>query len=129
MTKTINTIKEGKLNNRPTFYRSLTKNMTISRLRDLDVKVNLPYITEYLEATATLETVTIKFKETYKKIPLVLGLFIHSELGQEVCQPIFPDNTWMFVEQDKVTIGKVGGNELEAGDRVKLRVYNLDLYE
>jgi hypothetical protein len=121
-------IQEGKLNEIPDFYRSLTKNMTLSRLKNLSVKTNMPFVTEFISGQVTLTTLTLRFQQKYKQIPLVLGLIRRSDLGQRVTIPIQPDNTWMFVEKSQVVIGKVGGNELQSGDIVKLRVYSLDLY-
>lgn len=121
-------IDAGKLNDKPGFYKSLTNNATISRLRGLDVKTNMPYIVEFLEGTANLEFLTLKFTQKYKQVPLVLGLIERSDLGQRVTIPIQPDNTWMFVSLTEVRIGKTGGNELKTGDRVRLRVYNLDMF-
>lgn len=116
------TISEGALNEVPEMYTSPTNTPSPSRLKDIDVYNNLPYIAEYFEgAYQGISPVTIYFKGTYKTAPLVLGL-IKNSAG--VARK-YTANTDINTQVNKTTC-KV---YLSEGERYKLRVYNLDISE
>ena len=119
-------IKEGELNEVPEFYKSMSNSVSINRLRSLDIKLDIPYIVEYIYGTNYLETFEVPFKTRFKNIPLVVGLYDTSELGVDKVRMILPNNQNLTVTTEGVTIGTASA-PAKIGGRYKLRVYNLDL--
>lgn len=119
----MNELTEQPLTQIPEFYSSIPNNPSVDRLASIDVKVNLPYITEYIENIATTATMTENFKKKYKKIPLVLGLGNRTDfLGNAVMAQLLPDGVYVFPTKTAVTI-----KNLTVGGKYRLRVYNLDM--
>ena len=119
---------EGELLKTPEFYSSLTDRPNVNRLRSLDIKVNVPYISEYVEFVApSTSAYSIRFKEKYKATPLVLGLYeTTAYTGERVTKPIYTDGLFLRVNTEGLTVGTFFG--LTAGDKFRLRVYNLDYF-
>lgn len=111
-------IEETDTNPVPEFYKSVTNNKSTGRLAGgLDVKVNIPYITETIDTVVGSEDFKIRFTGNYKKIPLVQG--IGGNQGSIFL--ITPNNTNVITTPAYVELrGYVGY-------RVLLTVYNLDL--
>lgn len=124
--KTKDTLPVGGLNPIPEFYESLANAPTLTRLRSLNLKVGSPYIVEFLSGQILTETFTIPFLGKYKNIPLVIGLFDTTYLGQPKVRPIFPNNQNLVVTTKDVTLG-TSLYPAQVGGRFSLRVYNLDI--
>lgn len=114
----------GSLNPTPEFYKSVPNNPSINRFRSLGIRINTPFITEILKGRVTsLNPFRINFRESFKRIPLVLGLLTKVSDGKTI--QIFPDNEYIRVVTR--TYIELNPNFVFDGDRYKLRVYNLDL--
>lgn len=116
------TIQEGALNEVPEMYLSPTNTPSPSRLKQINVYSNLPYIAEYFEGGYQgISPVVINFKGTYKNPPLVLGLIKNSSGVARKYTVNTDANT---------SIGKNSCNVyLSSGETYRLRVYNLDISE
>lgn len=118
-----NILQEQPLNQIPEFYTSIPNNPNVDRLSGIDVKINLPYITEYIENIAQSSTMIENFKKKYKKIPLILGIGNRTDfLGNPVMAQLLPDGVNILPTITGVTI-----KGLTVGGKYRLRVYNLDM--
>lgn len=112
---------DGGLSPTPDFYRNLGNLPSPQRLREMDVKIRVPYITEFLEGK--IKELSVPFKNKYSVPPLCLGLILKVD-GK--CTTLYPDGRLFYADTKKIYFNTLTG-ELNVGDQYKLRVYNLDL--
>jgi hypothetical protein len=110
----------------PEFYKSISNNPSVNRLRSLDSRLQVPYIIEYLSGQLIDTSMEIPFKRTYRNIPLVVGIYDTEELGEAKARPLLPNNQNMTVTRSGVTIGN-SSFPAKIGGRFRLRVYNLPI--
>lgn len=91
----------------------------------MGVRINLPIMSEIIKGYAGGATSKVYFINSYKKLPFVTGVLKRKVAGEWVTTVVTPDNEWLFVSKNALTIGEIGGNELSAGDYYALRVYNI----
>lgn len=119
-------LKEGPLNEIPEFYKSIADSPSIGRLQSLSIRVDVPYIVEFIQGINYSESFDVEFTNKFKQIPLVVGLYETTELGSDKTRPILPNNQNLVVYTDRVTIG-TASFPAKIGGKYKLRVYNLDI--
>lgn len=127
-------LKEKGLERRPEFYGSIPNNPSIGRLRDIAIRERLPFIVEFIEGVAHSKVMRHKFQTKFKKKPLVTGLIETTGVSPfgatyKVVRPLFPDNNYLTVTLDGVTVGNPLFDAIGIGDKYRLKVYNLDYFD
>lgn len=123
----LETIEEKSLDPIPVMYKSLSNNPKRDILKTLNIKVNVPIISEFLEGTCYKTTDNfVPFKQKYKKIPLVLGL-VYLASPSNITVVEYPQGRLTTVTKDGVFIGRSGSVITPIGSKYKLRVYNIDI--
>jgi hypothetical protein len=118
----------------PDYYYNLGNMVSPSRLRDMDVKVRIPFMAEFVSHRLQAGINKVLFKEHYQNLPLVTGV-VRLPPGSTFQGSPLPDGSLILVPalsgpaytRTGIDFGTLPIGSALIGRTFYLRVYNLDL--